>query len=140
MEHPGFFHRAGPFPLWLIAETIGAEMIGTHDGAAMITDVRPLRDAGQTDLAFFENRKYGAHLAATRAGACILASIDTSRAPQNMATLTTPKPYEAFARALTLFYADAMRSKAGGSRRNRVAASCIRARKSPKARRLKQGQ
>ena len=28
MEHPGFFDRAGPFPLWLIAETIGAKMTG----------------------------------------------------------------------------------------------------------------
>lgn len=114
MEHPGFFHRAGPFPLWLIAETIGAEMTGARD-ATMITDVRPLRDAGPADLAFFENRKYGAQLAATKARACILAGVDAFRAPQNTATLTTAKPYEAFARALTLFYADAMRSKAAGS-------------------------
>ena len=33
MAHPGFFHRAGPFPLWLIAETIGAGLIGVCDGS-----------------------------------------------------------------------------------------------------------
>ena len=115
MEHAGFFHRAGPFPLWLIAETIGAELIGARDGSTMIVDVRSLRDAGLEDLAFFENRKYGAQLAATKARACIIASADAARVPQDTAALTTPKPYEAFARALSLFYADALRSKAAGS-------------------------
>lgn len=115
MEHPGFFHRAGPFPLSLIAETIGAELVRAQDAQAMITDVRALRDAGSADLAFFENRKYGAQLAGTKARACILASADASRVPGGTAALTAPKPYEAFARALTLFYADAMRSKAAGS-------------------------
>ena len=115
MEHPGFFNRAGPFPLWLIAETIGAELIGAHDGATMITDVRSLRDAGTNDVAFFENRKYAAQLAVTKARACILASTDAARVPHETAALTTAKPYEAFARALTLFYADALRSKAAGS-------------------------
>jgi UDP-3-O-[3-hydroxymyristoyl] glucosamine N-acyltransferase len=115
MEHPGFFHRAGPFPLSVIAETVGAEMIGARDGSTMITDVRSLRDAGPDDLAFFENRKYGAQLAITKARACILAIADAARVPPGTAALTTSKPYEAFARALTLFYADAMRSKAAGS-------------------------
>ena len=115
MEHPGFFHRAGPFPLWLIAETIGAELIGAGDSASMIADVRSLRDAGSDDLAFFENRKYAAQLAVTKARACILAVADAARAPQDTAALTTSKPYEAFARALSLFYADALRSKAADS-------------------------
>jgi UDP-3-O-[3-hydroxymyristoyl] glucosamine N-acyltransferase len=115
MEHPGFFHRAGPFPLSLIAKTIGAELNRAGDGSILISDVRSLRDAGSADLAFFENRKYGAQLAATGARACILAEADASRVPHMTAALTTPIPYEAFARALTLFYADAMRSKAAGS-------------------------
>jgi UDP-3-O-[3-hydroxymyristoyl] glucosamine N-acyltransferase len=115
MEHPGFFLRAGPFPLWLIAETIGAKLTGAQDGATVITDVRSLRDAGSSDLAFFENRKYAAQLTTTKARACILAIADASRVPIDTAALTAPKPYEAFALALTMFYADAMRSKASGS-------------------------
>jgi UDP-3-O-[3-hydroxymyristoyl] glucosamine N-acyltransferase len=115
MEHPGFFHRAGPFSLGFIAESIGAELNGAADGAAMITDLRSLRDAGPNDLAFFENRKYAAQLPVTKARACILAVADAPRAPQATAALTTSKPYEAFARVLSLFYADAMRSKASGS-------------------------
>jgi UDP-3-O-[3-hydroxymyristoyl] glucosamine N-acyltransferase len=115
MEHPGFFDRAGPFPLRLIAETIGAKMNGALHGATMITDVRSLRDAGLDDLAFFENRKYGAQLAVTKARACILGLADAGRVPLGTAALTTTAPYEAFARALSLFYADALRSKAAGS-------------------------
>lgn len=115
MEHPGFFHRAGPFPLSLIAETIGAKLVGAVDGAIMITDVRSLRDAGSDDLAFFENRKYAAQLGVTKARACILATADATRVPQDTVALTTSTPYEAFARALSLFYADALRSKAAGS-------------------------
>ena len=51
----------------------------------------------------------------TKARACILASADAARVPHDTAALTTATPYEAFARALTLFYADALHSKAAGS-------------------------
>ncbi len=111
-SHPGFFLRAGPFPLAVIAEAIGAQLTDAAQGTAMIEDVRPLRDAGPGHLAFFENRKYVGQLAVTTARACILASGFAARAPRETATLTTAAPYQAFARALTLFYADAMRSKA----------------------------
>jgi UDP-3-O-[3-hydroxymyristoyl] glucosamine N-acyltransferase len=115
MEHAGFFHRAGPFPLSVIADAIGAELTEAKDGASLIEDVRPLRDAGPGDLAFFENRKYFAQLAVTKARACILASGHLSRAPAGTATLATATPYDAFGRALTLFYPDALRSKAAES-------------------------
>src|SRR5215470_19585869 len=61
---------------------------------------------------FFDNRKYAAQLAATKAGACILSNSDAKRAPGATATLTTAAPYNAFAQALRLFYLDALRSKA----------------------------
>ena len=69
MNHPGFFHRAGPFPLSQIAETVGAALTDPGQGAAMIEDLRPLREAGPGHLAFFENRKYAGQLAATKVGA-----------------------------------------------------------------------
>jgi len=112
MHHPGFFHRAGPFALRDIAEKIGAVLMRAEEGSRMIADVKSLRNAGSGDLAFFDNRKYAAQLAATKAGACILSNSNAKRAPGATATLTIATPYNAFAQALRLFYMDALRSKA----------------------------
>jgi UDP-3-O-[3-hydroxymyristoyl] glucosamine N-acyltransferase len=112
MRHPGFFERAGPFALRDIADRIGAVLTRGEDGSRMISDVQPLHNAGPGDLAFFDNRKYAGQLVATLAGACILADANAKRAPRATATLTTAIPYSAFAHALHLFYADALRSKA----------------------------
>lgn len=112
MQHQGFFDRAGPFALSAVATAIGATLSKEQDGARLIVDIRSLQTAGSGDLAFFENRKYLEHLGATHAGACILSSTDAFRAPGATATLTTARPYDSFARALTLFYADALHSKA----------------------------
>ena len=104
MHHPGFFHRAGPFALRDIAEKVGAVLTRDEEGSRMIADVKSLRNAGSDDLAFFDNRKYARQLAATQAGACILADANSKRAPRATATLTTAAPYNAFAQALRLFY------------------------------------
>ena len=112
MQHPGFFDRAGPFALRDIAEKVGAVLTRDDDGSRMIGDVQSLRTAGPDHLAFFDNRKYAGQLVATQAGACILASANAKRAPSTTAVLTTATPYNAFALALRLFYADALRSKA----------------------------
>lgn len=119
MIHAGFFERTGPFPLWLIAEKVGAQLGDAHDGASLIVDVRPLREATSHHLAFFENRKYASQLATTKAGACILAPAEVPRMPNGTAALTTPLPYEAFARAMSLFYPDALRSKAANAAADR---------------------
>lgn len=119
MMHKGFFHREGPFPLWFIAEKIGAKLMDTQDGSSEIEDVRSLREAGSGHLAFFENRKYFAQLAATKARACVLATAHANRVPAGTAALAAPAPYEAFARAMGLFYPDALRSKAANSAADR---------------------
>jgi UDP-3-O-[3-hydroxymyristoyl] glucosamine N-acyltransferase len=112
MKHAGFFHRAGPFPLSIIAQKIGATLVDKKDDNILIEDVRTLREAGSADLAFLDNRKYISHLAGSKARACILSAKYSASAPDNMASLVTPEPYVAFARALALFYPDALRSKA----------------------------
>ena len=89
MQHPGFFHRAGPFALRDIAEKVGAVLTDGSDGSRMIGDVQSLRNAGPDHLAFFDNRKYAAQLGATQAGACILASANAKRAPSATATRAT---------------------------------------------------
>ena len=111
MEHPGFFDRAAPIRLELLAEKLGAQLGAGADPAALIHTVKPLADAGPGDLAFFENRKYLPQLERTRASACLVAPAFADRVPNGTVALVVGAPYRAFAQALFLFYPDAMHSK-----------------------------
>jgi len=112
MEHPGFFERAGPFSLGAVAEAANATAAPGANLELNIKDVRPLDGAAQGDLSFLDNPKYLPVFAATGASACLVAPKFASQAPAGTACLVTPEPYRAFARALVLFYPDALRSKA----------------------------
>jgi len=109
MQHPGFYDRAGPFPLATVAEKIGAELLSPDTAAREIADVRPLAEAGPGHVSFLDNRKYLAQLAEARAGAIIIAPAFASRLPAGAAGLVMKSPYRGFALALQLFYPDAMR-------------------------------
>ncbi len=80
----------------------------TGSDGVMLRDVRTLADAGRDDLAFLDNRKYLDQLEATRAGACLVAPAFVERVPKGVVPLVTRKPYRGFAKALALFYPDAM--------------------------------
>ncbi len=121
MQHPGFFERAGPFPLQVIAAKLGAELGPITDLTTEIVDVKPLGIAGPQHLAFFDNPKYLDQLVNTRAGGCLVAPAFADRVPTSTAVLKTKTPYSAFAFALRLFYADALRpiaAKSGDERGN----------------------
>jgi UDP-3-O-[3-hydroxymyristoyl] glucosamine N-acyltransferase len=124
-RHADFFERAGPFTLREIAAHVGATLLHDSDGARPIEDVRPLRSAGPSHLAFFDNRRYADQLTTTEAGACIVSGDDARRVPERAAILTTPTPYMAFAMALRLFYADALRSKAAAEAADRGAGTLV---------------
>ncbi|MGI9410980.1 MAG: UDP-3-O-(3-hydroxymyristoyl)glucosamine N-acyltransferase [Hyphomicrobiaceae bacterium] len=109
--HPGFFEKAGPFSLSHIAGQIRAHLNSDMDGSRTIEGVRPLASAQGSDLAFFNNRRYANQLTKTTAGACILATKDIDLAPQKVAVVAASQPYEAFARAMRLFYPDALHTK-----------------------------
>jgi UDP-3-O-[3-hydroxymyristoyl] glucosamine N-acyltransferase len=112
MEHPGFFERAGPFSLGTVAEGADAQVADGADLSAEIKDVRPLDSAAEGDLSFFDNPKYLPLFTATGASACLVAPKFASKAPTGTACLITPEPYRAFARALLLFYPDALKTQA----------------------------
>lgn len=114
--HPGFFEIEGPFSLAQIADHTGAQLQNGDDGSRLFSGVRPLQVASSMDIAFFENRRYVEQLKNTAAGACIVASPDAALAPAPVAKLIAARPYEAFASAMRLFYADALRSKVGADR------------------------
>jgi UDP-3-O-[3-hydroxymyristoyl] glucosamine N-acyltransferase len=120
MEHPGFFDRAGPFPLAAVAEAARAHLADGVPADLMIKDVRPLDGAGGGDISFLDNPKYLPQFKATHASACLVAPKFLDQAPRATSCLVTPEPYRAFARTLILFYPDALNPKAfaanGGER------------------------
>jgi len=115
MQHPGFFQRGGPFPLRLIAETVGAELVDTLDGGIEIDDLRPLTLAGDSHLTFCTSRKYAGDLAATQAGACLIKLRDASLVPDGAAAVTTEIPHRAFALAVGLLYPEVLQPRAAAS-------------------------
>jgi UDP-3-O-[3-hydroxymyristoyl] glucosamine N-acyltransferase len=108
MQHPGFFDRAGPFPLSEVAKACEAELATGADRARLIADVRGLSDAGPDDVSFLDNRKYLGQLRTTSAGACLIVPALTGRVPDGVTPLVTKAPYRGFALALRLFYPDAL--------------------------------
>jgi UDP-3-O-[3-hydroxymyristoyl] glucosamine N-acyltransferase len=110
MKHPGFFERSGPFKLSEVAAVAGAELANADDGDCLISDVRPLVEAGAEHATFFDNRTYLAQLRGTRAVACLVTPRDVENLPDNCIALSTPVPYQAFAKAMLLFYPQSRRS------------------------------
>jgi UDP-3-O-[3-hydroxymyristoyl] glucosamine N-acyltransferase len=115
MQHPGFFERAAPIRLAVLAGKIGAQLAPAADPEGLIEDVRPLAEAGPGHLSFVDNRKYLPQLSATRAAACLVAPQFAERVPGHTAALLTEAPYRGFALALQMFYPDAMQPKAAAA-------------------------
>lgn len=116
MEHPGFFERAGPFTVRVVAEAVEAKVADGADLNFQIGNVQPLDGAAQGDLSFFDNPKYLPLLSATKAGACLLTPKFVEQAPSGTACLVTPEPYRAFAKAIALFYPEAVKPKVAPSK------------------------
>lgn len=108
MEHPGFFERAGPFPLSDVAKATGAEIAPGANAHLLIDDVRTLGDASPNHVAFLDNKKYLPQLIATKAGACFVTPALGTRVPSGTVALLTMQPYHGFARALALYYPEAV--------------------------------
>jgi UDP-3-O-[3-hydroxymyristoyl] glucosamine N-acyltransferase len=112
MEHPGFFHRAGPFTLRSLAEAARAVLGANADPERKMAGVAPLDDAGPNDVSFFDNAKYLSQFEKSRAGAIFVSEKFLARAPAGAALLVTAEPYRSFAMALWQFYPEAGHPKA----------------------------
>jgi UDP-3-O-[3-hydroxymyristoyl] glucosamine N-acyltransferase len=82
-----------------LARKLGAECRGPAD--LEITGVAGIEDAGPGQLTFISNRKYASFARTTKASAIL---VTPDFADITAATLRTPNPYLAFARAVGLFY------------------------------------
>jgi len=103
MADARFFTRSGPFSLQQVADTIGATLKAS-DSSRQYVDVAPLDTAAADEISFFDNPRYKDALAATKAGAVIIAPSEVSLAPEGMSLLVTDAPYPAYASAALLFY------------------------------------
>jgi UDP-3-O-[3-hydroxymyristoyl] glucosamine N-acyltransferase len=112
MEHPGFFERAGPFPLTEILKHVDANPAPDVDQAVEIRDVKTLDDASVGDISFLDNPKYVSQFKDTSATACLVGKRFVDQAPERTALLICSQPYRSFAQALTLFYPGALLTRA----------------------------
>jgi UDP-3-O-[3-hydroxymyristoyl] glucosamine N-acyltransferase len=109
MTEPLFFKAAKSLTVAEIAALTGAQPVADVPLDRVITHVAPLDAARRTDLVFFENSKYLDDLAATRAGACLLAPRFAGKVPLGVAVLTTRDPYRAFVAVARVLFPDSLR-------------------------------
>jgi UDP-3-O-[3-hydroxymyristoyl] glucosamine N-acyltransferase len=89
---------AGPLTLGEIASRLGARLVG--DGDVLIEQAGSLEHAGPRQIAFYSGPRYRAQLAATRAGAVVLAP--QSEAQTRLPRLVAGNAHACFARVAQL--------------------------------------
>ena len=104
MPDPHFYQVAGPFSLAELAELPDVELATEVDPNIMISDVRPLDQAGEGDLTFLSNLKYLDQFLNTNATACIAARAALKKFPKGLSILVAEDPYKAYARIANKFY------------------------------------
>ena len=74
-----------------------------------IANIAPLDTARASDISFLDNPKFLDALAATRAGACLLAPRFQAAAPEGLAVLVAAEPYRAFVAVARALFPEALR-------------------------------
>jgi UDP-3-O-[3-hydroxymyristoyl] glucosamine N-acyltransferase len=118
MDHPGFWAPAGPHTLSELAAYAGAVIpeSSSAESGKIIRAVKTLDEAGDSDVSFFDNRKYLPALQKTRAGAIFVSEEFAGRVPLRSVPLISQDPYRAFALSLELFFPDARHTMVGAAR------------------------
>ncbi|WP_428393774.1 UDP-3-O-(3-hydroxymyristoyl)glucosamine N-acyltransferase [Lichenicoccus sp.] len=101
-----FFGSTGPYSAAELADLVGARLVPPA-GGGLVPDLRkvaPLQSASSDEISFLDNRRYLALLAATRAGAVIVAPAFAASVPRAAAALVIAQPYLAWARIAALFH------------------------------------
>ena len=88
----------GPLTLGEIASRLGGRLVG--GAGALIEQVGSLEHAGPREIAFFSGPRYRAELAATRAGAVIVAPAAAQQT--KLPRIVSDNPYAYFARVAQL--------------------------------------
>ncbi|MCX7324731.1 MAG: UDP-3-O-(3-hydroxymyristoyl)glucosamine N-acyltransferase [Hyphomicrobiales bacterium] len=99
MPAPVFFSDVRTLSLFQVASLARASLPAEAPDAA-IDAIRPLDEAGPSDLSHMDNPRYLAHLAATRAGYVLVSRRYADRVPPTAVALVCPDPQGAYARCL----------------------------------------
>ena len=104
MSDKRFYNRQGPFPLSVLAEKIGAELMQPERGGQLAHDIADLAQAGQDDIAVFCHARHAGDFAKSHAGV-IVTSRKLGDYPHNGGALLVAKdPRLAFAELGRIFY------------------------------------
>jgi UDP-3-O-[3-hydroxymyristoyl] glucosamine N-acyltransferase len=98
---PRFFIRSGPHSLATVVATAGGT---APDVDLLFVGVAPLQAAGRDEVSFLDNRRYGAALEKTVAGAVIVHPDMLARVPAETVPIVTTEPYAGWARVAALFH------------------------------------
>jgi UDP-3-O-[3-hydroxymyristoyl] glucosamine N-acyltransferase len=109
MAQPAFFKPPPSSTLAEIAASTDAQLVDASRGARRITGLASLDQAGPAHLTFFDNHKYTAQLAATKAGACLVNPRFEASVPPHVAVLRSAAPFRAFVKIAREFHADVLR-------------------------------
>lgn len=99
-----FFKTEGPFRLDELARLSGASLERCDDPSLLISNVASLDQAGQSDITFFDNRKYLPLFQNTKAKACFVAPSAVADAPAGLILLVSKNPYKSYGLAAAAFY------------------------------------
>jgi UDP-3-O-[3-hydroxymyristoyl] glucosamine N-acyltransferase len=97
MPDPRFFESLGPVSLGDLAAATGAELTQPELGDRSIQGVSILTRSAPDRITFLSDRRQGALLSESRAGACFVSARDVDAVPQGCAILLTPSPQAAYA-------------------------------------------
>lgn len=112
MTEPVFHVRPRPLDLaGLVALTGARPAVDAGQGALAVTGVGALDWAGPSDLALFEHEAQASTLAASRAGACLVAPAFADRVPAGVVALVSDEPASAFARVARAMFPAALRAE-----------------------------
>jgi UDP-3-O-[3-hydroxymyristoyl] glucosamine N-acyltransferase len=109
MTESNFFPQSQTLNLRQVAELANAALPDGVDGEFLLKGVAPLESAGPNDLAYMDNPAYGAALASTRAGACLVTPRFAAKVPSQTVALVTPQAYRVFAQVLGLLFPSALK-------------------------------
>jgi UDP-3-O-[3-hydroxymyristoyl] glucosamine N-acyltransferase len=109
MTESNFFPQSQTLNLRQVAELANATLPDGVDGEFLLKGVAPLESAGPNDLAYMDNPAYGAALALTRAGACLVTPRFAAKVPSQTVALVTPQAYRVFAQVLGLLFPSALK-------------------------------
>jgi UDP-3-O-[3-hydroxymyristoyl] glucosamine N-acyltransferase len=93
---PALLRGSRDLTLATIAELTCSRFLGEARADRRISSIATLDTAGSADIVFVDDEKHLGELAATHAGACLLAPRLAASAPRGVAVLLNEEPYRAF--------------------------------------------